>query len=109
DLSVADTSVVEGNSGRRNATFHVTLSRPLGVGTTVCLVPFGITALPVADFDLVLPCATLAAGQTSVDLSVPVRGDRARERDETFGALVVAGGGVRLADPLGIATIVNDD
>jgi uncharacterized protein len=109
DLSVADTSVVEGNSGRRNATFHVTLSRPLGVDTTVCLVPFGITALPVSDFDLVLPCATLTAGQTSVDLSVPVRGDRARERDETFGALVVAGGGVRLADPLGIATIVNDD
>jgi uncharacterized protein len=109
DLSVADTSVVEGDSGRRDATFHVTLSRPLSQDTTVCLVPFGITAMPVVDFDLVLPCARVAAGQTAVDLAVPVRGDRVRERDETFGALVVAGGGVRLADPLGIATIVNDD
>jgi hypothetical protein len=57
----------------------------------------------------VLPCATLAAGRTAVDLAVPVRGDRKREPDETFGALVVANGGIRLADAVAVGTIIDDD
>ena len=40
---------------------------------------------------------------------MPVKGDRVRERNETFTALVVATGGVRLADPTAVGTIVNDD
>lgn len=72
-------------------------------------VPVGITALPVLDFDLRLPCSTLAAGETSIDLGIPVRGDRQRERDETFGVVALAGAGVRHDDPLATATIVNDD
>ena len=104
-----DVSVTEGNRGRTPATFTVTLSRPLSSDTTVCLVPFGLTALPVLDFDLSLACGTLAAGDTSVDLSVSVKGDRARERNETFGVLALATNGVHLADPVGLGTIVNDD
>jgi uncharacterized protein len=108
-LSVADTSVVEGNTGRRDAVFTVAFSRPLGQDIPVCLVPVGITALPVLDFDVRLPCGTLAAGDTSIDLGIPVRGDRQRERDETFGVVALAGGGVRHDDPLATATILNDD
>jgi uncharacterized protein len=108
-LSVADTSVVEGDTGRRDAVFTVAFSRPLGQDITVCLVPVGITALPVQDFDLRLPCGTLAAGDTAIDLGIPVRGDRQRERDETFGVVALATGGVRHEDPLATATIVNDD
>ena len=108
-LSVADTSVVEGNTGRRDAVFTVAFSRPLGQNITVCLVPVGITALPVVDFDLRLPCGTLAAGDTAINLSIPVRGDRQHERDETFGVVALATGGVRHDDPLATATIVNDD
>ncbi|MGH9193750.1 MAG: endonuclease/exonuclease/phosphatase family protein, partial [Acidimicrobiales bacterium] len=108
-LSVADTSLVEGNSGRRDAVFTVNFSRPLGQDITVCLVPFGITAFPIVDFDLQLPCGTLAAGDTAIDLGIPVRGDRQRERDETFGVVALATGGVRHDDPLATATIVNDD
>jgi uncharacterized protein len=108
-LSVADTSVVEGNTGRRDAVFTVAFSRPLGHDIPVCLVPLGITALPVLDFDVRLACGTLAAGATGIDLGIPVRGDRQRERDETFGVVALAGGGVRHDDPLATATIVNDD
>jgi uncharacterized protein len=108
-LSVADTSVVEGNSGRRDAVFTVTLSRPLGTDITACLVPYGITALPVVDFDLRLPCKTVVAGNTTVDLGIPVRGDRQREPDETFGVVALATGGIRHDDPLVTATIINDD
>ncbi len=109
ELSVNDVSVTEGDRGRTPATFTVTVTRPLSSDTTVCLVPFGLTAQPVHDFDLSLVCGTLAAGDTSIDLSVSVKGDRARERNETFGVLVLASNGVHLADPVGVGTIVNDD
>jgi uncharacterized protein len=108
-LSVADVSVVEGNSGRRPATFAITLTRPLSRDATVCLVPLPGTALPFLDYELTVPCTTLAAGQTTTSLSVQVKGDRVRERDETFTALVVATGGVRYVDPTAVGTIVNDD
>jgi hypothetical protein len=108
-LSVNDVSVREGNSGLTDARFTVTMSRPLSQNVTVCLVPFGITAQPNTDFVATPVCGTLAAGQSSIDLAIPVRGNRAREPDETFGVVAAASGGVRLADPLGIGTIVNDD
>ena len=63
--------MVEGNTGRHDAVFTVAFSRPLGQDITVCLVPIGITALPVVDFDLRLPGGTLAAGDTSIDLGIP--------------------------------------
>jgi uncharacterized protein len=106
---VNDVSVLEGNSGRRNAVFTVSVSRPLSRDVTVCLVPFGITAQPNSDFDASVVCRTLAAGRTSIDLAIPVLGNRAREPNETFGVVALATGGVQPADPLGIGTIVNDD
>lgn len=94
---------------RADAVFTVAFHRPLGQDITVCLVPIGITALPVVDFDLRLPCDTLAEGETNIDLGIPVRGDRQRERDETLGVVALATGGVRHDDPLATAAIVNDD
>jgi hypothetical protein len=108
-LAVADTSVTEGDRRLTPATFTVTVSRPLSVATTVCAVPFGITAQPMRDFEVTLACGTLPAGATSIDLTIDVRGDRRREPDETFAVLALASGGVQPADPIGIGTIVNDD
>ena len=108
-LTVADVSVTEGDSGRRPATFTARLSRPLAVDTPVCLVTLPLTASAGNDFDLAVFCRTLAAGATSVDLPVQVRGDRRREADEQFAVLVVAPSTVTLDDPLALGTIVDDD
>jgi hypothetical protein len=108
-LSVDDVRVTEGNSGRRPATFTVRVSRPLAADANVCVVPVPLTASANSDFDFALPCARLAAGATSVNLSIQVRGDRSRERDEQFSILAVAGPAVTLTDPVAFATIVNDD
>jgi uncharacterized protein len=108
-LSVADASVVEGDRGRTDATFRVTLSRPVSESIRVCLVPFAQSALPILDFDLALPCRTIAAGSTSTELAIPVRGDRLREQDETFGVIAVALAGIRVPDPTATGTIVDDD
>jgi hypothetical protein len=101
--------VTEGDRGRRDAVFRVSVSRPVPGSTRVCLVPYPGTALPGLDFDLVLPCGTLAAGATAVDLAIPVRGDRLRERNETFGVVAVAPAGIRVPDPTATGTIVDDD
>jgi uncharacterized protein len=85
------------------------VSRPLSIDAPVCLIPFSVTAQSPQDFDSSVVCGTLTAGQTAIDLAVPVKGDRSRELDEVFGVLVLAGGGIRLADPFAVGTIVNDD
>lgn len=106
---MGDTSVLEGDRGRRDAVFTVELSRALTHDVTVCLAPYGITAWPLLDFDLRLPCGRLGAGTTTIDLAIPVKGDRQREADETFGVLAAAIAGVDHEDPLAVATIVDDD
>ncbi|HET6953382.1 MAG TPA: lamin tail domain-containing protein [Acidimicrobiales bacterium] len=108
-LSVADVSVTEGDRGWTDATFTVSFTRPLGGDITVCLLPLPGTASLFQDFDLTVPCTTLASGQTSVDLAIPVRGDRRPEEDETFTAIAFATGGVRAVDPTATGTIVDDD
>jgi hypothetical protein len=108
-LSVGDVSVTEGNSGRRPATFTVRVSRPLSVAANVCLVPVPLTASSDRDFDWTIACGRLAPGATSLPLSIQVRGDRTRERDETFGVLALADAGIALTDPVAFATILDDD
>ncbi|MFJ6152097.1 lamin tail domain-containing protein [Micromonospora profundi] len=108
-LTVADTAVVEGNQGTRQLTFTATVSRPLSQPVLVCAATVGVTAQVGSDFDPYVGCRTLAAGQTSVAFPVTVRGDRKRESDEKLTLLVAGVPGLRLADPLAVGTITNDD
>jgi predicted extracellular nuclease len=108
-LTVGDVSVDEGDRGTTDATFTATLSRPVGVDVPVCAVPAGGTALPLLDYRLTVACGTIAAGEASVDLVVEVRGDRRPEDDETFHLFALAGGGVRVDNPVATATIIDDD
>lgn len=108
-LSVADASVVEGDSGTTPLAFTVTLSRPLSQTVVLCAATLGLTASAGSDYDPLVACRTVAAGQTTTTFTVNVRGDRRREADERL-TLVVAGlPGLRLTDPVAIGTIRNDD
>ncbi|MCX5120242.1 lamin tail domain-containing protein [Micromonospora sp. NBC_00362] len=108
-LTVADTTVVEGNQGTRQLTFTATVSRPLSQSVLLCAATVGLTAQVGSDFDPYAGCKALAAGQTSVAFPVSVRGDRKREADEKLTLLVAGVPGLRLADPLATGTITNDD
>ncbi len=108
-LSVSDISVTEGDSGTTPAVFTATVSRPLSQPILVCAATVGITAGDPSDYAGLAQCRTLAAGATSLTFTVAVKGDRRREPDETFALLVLGAPFVRLADPIGLATIVNDD
>ncbi|MEU7803391.1 lamin tail domain-containing protein [Micromonospora arborensis] len=108
-LTVADTTVVEGNQGTRQLTFTATVSRPLSQSVLLCAATVGLSAQGGSDFDPYAGCKVLAAGQTSVAFPVAVRGDRKRESDERLTLLVAGVPGLRLADPLATGTITNDD
>ena len=61
------------------------------------------------DYQPTVNCQTMAAGRTSATITVNVRGDRKREANERLSLLVGGILGLRLADPVAIGTIVNDD
>ena len=108
-LSVADVTVTEGDSGTTPAVFNVSVSRPLSQPILVCAATIGITASDGQDYTGLAQCKTLAAGATSLTFTVSVRGEKKKEPNETFALLVVGAPFVRLADPLAIGTITNDD
>ncbi|MGC4773186.1 lamin tail domain-containing protein [Micromonospora sp. DT44] len=108
-LTVADTTVVEGDQGTRQMVFTATVSRPLSQPVLLCAATVGLTAQTGSDFDAYAGCKVLAAGDTSVTFPVSVRGDRRRESDEKLTLLVAGVPGLRLADPLATGTITNDD
>jgi len=108
-LSVADVTVTEGDSGTTPAVFDVSVSRPLSQPILVCAATIGITASDGQDYTGLAQCKTLAAGATSLTFTVSVRGEKKKEPNETFALLVVGAPFVRLADPLAIGTITNDD
>jgi lysophospholipase L1-like esterase len=119
-VSVGDASILEGDSGSRAMAFSVTLSRPST--TTSITVQYRLVAGSATgsnkatagvDFNnknSAEGSLTFAIGQVSRPISVSVYGDTAVEADETFRVILSnPTGGARLARPLAIGTIVDDD
>ncbi|AKF09887.1 Alkaline phosphatase [Sandaracinus amylolyticus] len=107
---ISSTSVVEGNTGTRNATLTVILSGASSVPATVAYASANGTAL-VGDADYVAASGTLMfpAGTTSRTVSVTVRGDTRFEPDEAMVVNLSAPTGATLADAQGSVVIENDD
>ncbi len=109
-ISIADTTVAEGNSGTSNATFTVTLSKAATTPVTVTYATANGTATAGADFTGSTGTLTFNPGVTSQTVTVKVTGDTAVEPTETFtvtlsnptGATISRGG-------TATGTITNDD
>ena len=109
-LSVADASVVEGNTGTVNMPFVVTLSPAATTTVTVRATTSNGTATSGSDYNGGTLTVTFAPGETSKTVNVGVRGDTVVEPDETFFAtLSSATGGALLGRSQATGTIVNDD
>jgi len=109
DLSISDATVTEGNTGTRNATFTLTLSKPAAVEVSVYYNTANITAQGGSDFDSTSGMVIFAAGQTSKSVAVAVKGDRVAEANETFALNLTSPLNARIADAQGIATILDDE
>lgn len=109
-LSIADASIIEGNSGSRNLTFTVRLSKADRKKTiTVGYSTSNGSATAGSDFTAVSGTVTIAAGKNSATLSVPVIGDTTVEPDETFSVNLSNPVNAVISDGQAIGTIINDD
>jgi hypothetical protein len=108
-LSIGDTSVVEGNSGTRNAVFTIRLSGPAPGPVSVQWATVEGTALAGSDFVAGSGTVAFAAGTTSRTVAVAVKGDTLVEPNETFQIKLSSPVGATLDDALGTATITSDD
>jgi lysophospholipase L1-like esterase len=118
-LSVGDVTMLEGDSGTRSMAFAVTLSKPAAGAVTVQyrLVAGSATGAKQAaagvdflDKGGAAGTLTFATGKLSRPLAVKVYGDTAIESDETFRVILSnPTGGARLARPIAMGTIVDDD
>ncbi|MBI3406960.1 MAG: DUF3466 family protein [Planctomycetes bacterium] len=109
-ISISDASVVEGNSGTKLMTFTVTLSQASGMDVWVNFATANGTAA-VSDSDYVAKSGTLyfAPGETTKTITVEIKGDKKKEKDERF--FVNLSGAINgvITDSQGVGTILNDD
>jgi hypothetical protein len=83
-VSIANTSVTEGNGGTTPAIFAVTLSAAASQTVTVQFATSNGTAVAGSDYNATSGTVTFPPGSTTQTASVPVVGDTLDEDDETF-------------------------
>ncbi len=109
-LSIADVSLVEGDSGMTDMVFTVTLANPPASGdVTVDFATSDDTATAGADYTTTSGTLTFAQGTTSLTISVPVIGDTIDESDEAFGITLSNATNATIGTATAIGTITDDD
>jgi hypothetical protein len=108
-VSINDATATEGNAGTVNATFTLTLSHASNIAVTVHYATADITAAAGSDYTAASGTVTIPAGRTSATVTVPVRGDRLGEPDETFAVNLSAATGATIGDGRGIGTILDNE
>jgi hypothetical protein len=109
-ISIADVSLAEGNSGQTAFRFTVSLDRDHSGPVTVDYSTANATATAPSDYAAAAGKITFAPGETTKTLTVQVNGDTAKEPNETFTVnLANASGNATIADRYAVGTIVNDD
>jgi large repetitive protein len=108
-VSIADASMVEGNSGTAPMTFTVSLSVAIDQPVAVNYTTVPGTASDPADFATTTGTLTFAPGQTTRTVDVQVRGDAIDELNETFSLTLSNPQNGTLGDAVGLGTILDDD
>ncbi|MFM2199718.1 MAG: hypothetical protein RLZZ505_3150 [Verrucomicrobiota bacterium] len=109
-LSVADVSVTEGNSGSKNLTFTVRLSKTDRNKTiTANFSTADGSASAGSDYTATSGTVTIAAGRSSSLVNVAIAGDASVELDETFFLTLSNPVNAVISDGQAVGTITNDD
>ena len=107
-LSIADVTIIEGNTGSANAVFTVSLSAASGQAVTVNYATANGTAT-ATDYTAGSGTLTFAAGVTSQTVTVGVLGDVLDEANEAFVVNLTVPANAAIADGQGGGTITDDD
>lgn len=108
-ISISNSSANEGAAGTANLVFAVTLSAASGRPITVDYATADGTATAPADYTSTSGTLTLAPGQTTAVVFVPVNGDTINEANETFVVNLSNPANASLANAQGTGSILNDD
>jgi len=108
-VSIAGTSVTEGNSGTVNAAFTVTLSHTSATDVAVNYDVDDYTATAGSDYVDVSDTLTIPAGQLSGQFTVAVIGDLVTESSEAFTVTLSSPSNCTIATATATGTIVDDD
>ena len=108
-LSIADASVTEGNSGSLNLLLNVTLDVTSTSTITVKYATSDGSATAGSDYSNRNGTLTFAAGVANQTISVPVTGDTQVEGDETFTVNLSEPSNAAIQDGQATAIIFNDD
>ena len=102
--------VAEGNSGSTPCNFVLRLSTASGQLVSFNTATVGGSATPGVDFSAHASTArSIAIGQTSLTVAVPVLGDTTPEPDESFGLSITQVANASLSGPSPVGVILNDD
>lgn len=107
--SVADATVVEGNSGTATLSFPVTLSAKSTDAVSVDYTTADGTANTPADYAAASGTLTFNPGETAKTIPVTVVGEVTFEPDETLTVMLSKPVNGTIADGSAIGTITNDD
>ena len=109
DLSVADVSSDEGNSGMKAVSFPVALAKASSLKATVAFATRDGSASAGADYVAVSGTVVFQPGETSKIVSVSIVGDTAVEANETFTVVLSNPVNAALARATATGTITNED
>jgi hypothetical protein len=107
-VSIGDAQVTEGNNGAA-LSFPVTVANPTAKAVRLEYHTVRGTALPDSDYKAVFRAVTIAAGQTTGELVVPVVSDTVNEPTETLTVKATAPGYGIMSDGTATGTIIDDD
>ncbi|MBX3414228.1 MAG: hypothetical protein KF708_16190 [Pirellulales bacterium] len=108
-MTIADASLVEGDSGTLAMQFTVTLTTPAQGTVSVNYTTVSGTATAGVDFQPVSNTLVFSAGQSQRTISVPIIGDLIREPNETFEVVLSSPSGAVLGDDRATGTIIDND
>ncbi|MEQ1860602.1 MAG: Calx-beta domain-containing protein [Chthoniobacteraceae bacterium] len=112
-LTITDASLVEGNTGTANMVFVVNLLNRVGSATvTVNYSTADATAVSIGtliDYTATNGTLVFAAGTNQQTISVPIRGDRVNEGDQTFRLSLANPSNASIGTPGATGTIIDDD
>jgi hypothetical protein len=108
-LSIANTSVTEGNSGTATASVTVTLSKAYSSPVSVNYATANSTATAGSDYTAATGSVTFNPGETTKTVAIAITGDTEVESDETFKVNLSNASGASIGISSGTVTITNDD
>jgi hypothetical protein len=109
DLSVADVSSAEGNSGMTTVQFPVELAKASALKATVAFTTRDGTASAGSDYTAASGTLVFQPGETSKTISVAIVGDTTVEVDEAFAVALSSPVNAKLARATATGTITNED